>query len=216
MAGAVISDELAASLERDDARRGLSNEEPAVADAPAPEEAPVRRMASRDMIPDELVPEEFTLPVAQVIVVVRGIDTPEMSEMLELPDLLGYRTLQVDLAALRSRLAELGDEEEGLKIAREEIEARAGSGFRHQIEYFATIAHLAIADPDAGEEEELCACGLTHPPSLWSVRQCRRLNPKDLEAVADFALRGLRLGRLGFSSDQTAASDTQPSAAPGE
>lgn len=214
----VLSAELEATVAAEEERRGV-DPAPAVLEAPAiVAPAPVMRMARKADLMDAVDLEPLDLKHGQVTVMVRALDAPLFSELIEVPDLLGYREVQVEIARVRAELAKAGDEAGAADD--DAIEAQAspivtGRFIREQLTYFAAIAHLAIADTDADQEEVECSCGMRHAPSLWSIAQCRRMHPRDTEDVATFALRGIRLGRLGPTSEVPQDSPTPSSAEPG-
>jgi len=184
---------------------------------PTPEETtpeePARQYATADLLgpAESFWTEEFYLQRTGVWVLVRSLDTVEMTELVELPDLFGYREVMLQVREIRQWKPDSGEERP---------KPLDGSAFSvEQTRYMAHIAHLAIVVPEAGPEPVECpdpTCELKHPASLWTVAQTRRMNPTDLEEVGAFALRG-RLGqRVGPFSGRPPEPVTPDGATAGE
>lgn len=159
---------------------------PPKAKAKPPEEVP---FAAKDDLGTEGVEfEDIALPMMRRKVRVRYLTTPEVTRLGFLPDLVGYMNLVEQFTDPKTAMnVDLAD------LAREEKN------------YQAALAHVAIMDPDAGTDPVPCeACGIDHPPALWSFRQTSRMHGTDLEEIGKVACRAQLMGFLRpFSKAET-------------
>lgn len=153
-----------------------------------------QEFATSDDLGEDTTWHPLTLPSIGKRVRVRILETPEMTRLQFLPDLLGFSTMiakiQVDPQTDEVTTADLIAENE---------------------KYEAHVVHLAVMASDDDTPVQCDACGLVHPPSLWTPRQAARLQPADLKAVSTKALGAHRLGTVRpFFTGGTSGDSEQP------
>lgn len=150
--------------------------------------------ATSDDLGEDKPWEKLRLPSMNRWVRVRILDTPEVSRLQFLPDLLGFASL---LAKIQ---IDPGSEE----VKTEELVAE-------NLKYEAHVVHLAVMQTADLTPAPCDHCTFDHPRALWSPRQAARLQPADLKAVAEVALGGRRLDAVRpFSEDETQSDSALP------
>lgn len=80
-----------------------------------------------------------------------------------------------------------------------------------QTRYLTWVAHLSVMDTNAAPAPVDCACGMKHPPSLWSREQTQFLGGMDLQVIASVAeRRNELLAMLPFSEAKQESESPEP------
>lgn len=138
-----------------------------------------RKFAGGDELGDDSRYDEIELPMLGKWVRVRFLETAEVARLSLLPDLVDFVTLVNKFA---------GEQKE---LTPDERAQFVSESYR----YSAHVAHLAVVHPESDDTEQRCdVCGFEHQVALWSVTQAGRLQPQDLEAITNTALRGQSQG----------------------
>jgi hypothetical protein len=150
--------------------------------------------------------EPVVLPFMGVRVAVRFVPTREIARMQRLPDVVG-------MAALIEKLRTGKVPEGKSKRAIAEREADASRYADLKMAYMQHIAHIAaIRDRDEIIEQHCTECGYEHRRSVFTLSQVRLMQPSDLEAITDVALRAQVVAWLRpFSSARTREPTPRPS-----
>ena len=197
-AAAAKAAERAARRAEAEARR----EEPIPPESP-PQEA---EWATSEDLPDAAY-VDFVPPDLGKMVRVRFLDNLETAELGSLPDLLRFSELMGERYKIQEgKRTDPLSPEEARELRRE------------QVKYGYLVAHVAVIAPDTDLDANiLCqGCGLSHPRSLWTLRQAKRLTFSDLGLISFAAENGEALSKVRpLSSDQTEP-DSSPPVSSGE